>query len=297
MNTDHAARYLARFRKVLEHVEAHLDDELSVQRLSEVAAFSKYHFHRQFAGLLGITVFKYVQLQRLKRASHQLAFREQSSILEIALAAGYEGPEAFSRAFRKCIGQSPSQFREAPQWAPWHAVFQSTHELRVRHLYPTAPPPLDGEVGIVRVEAVPVALLAHRGAPRLIGDSVRSFIAWRKRNGLPPGRSATYNILHDDPGQVRPEDHRFDLAAAVPGEVSFNSFGVTSSTLPGGRCAVLRHIGSNDGLGRRIHSLYSEWLPRSGEEPRDFPVYLQRVDFFPDVAENEAVTDIFLPLR
>ncbi len=51
------------------------------------------------------------------------------------------------------------------------------------------------------------------------------------------------------------------------------------------------------GLGRRIHSLYSEWLPRSGEEPRDFPVYLRRVDFFPDVAENEAVTDIFLPLR
>lgn len=297
MNTDQAEPYLPRFRKVLEHVDAHLDEELSVQRLSEVAAFSKYHFHRQFTGLLGITVFKYVQLQRLKRASYQLAFREQSSVLEIALAAGYEGPEAFSRAFRKCIGQSPSEFRQAPQWAPWHAVFQSAYELRVRHLYPMAPVPLGGELRIVRAEAVPVALLAHRGDPRLVGDSVRSFIAWRRQNGLPPARSATYNILHDDPGQVRPEDYRLDIAAAVPGEVAANPFGVTGSTLPGGRCAVLRHIGSDDGLGRRIHSLYSEWLPCSGEEPRDFPVYLQRVEFFPDVAESEAVTDIFLPLR
>jgi len=43
--------------------------------------------------------------------------------------------------------------------------------------------------------------------------------------------------------------------------------------------------------------LYSEWLPHSGEALRDFPFYLQRVTLFPDVAEHEAITDIFLPLR
>lgn len=43
--------------------------------------------------------------------------------------------------------------------------------------------------------------------------------------------------------------------------------------------------------------LYSEWLPQSGEEPRDFPLYFQRVEFFPDVPEYESVTDVFLPIR
>jgi AraC family transcriptional regulator len=38
-------------------------------------------------------------------------------------------------------------------------------------------------------------------------------------------------------------------------------------------------------------------LPQSDEELRDFPLFFQRVSFFPDVAESEAVTDVFLPLK
>jgi AraC family transcriptional regulator len=43
--------------------------------------------------------------------------------------------------------------------------------------------------------------------------------------------------------------------------------------------------------------LYTAWFPQSGEELRDFPLYYQRVKFFPDVPENEAITDIFPALR
>ena len=68
-------------------------------------------------------------------------------------------------------------------------------------------------------------------------------------------------------------------------------------TIAGGRCAVLRHLGSDDMLGESVRYLYSEWLPRSGEELRDSPLFFQRVHFFPDVPEHEAITDIFLPLR
>jgi AraC family transcriptional regulator len=51
--------------------------------------------------------------------------------------------------------------------------------------------------------------------------------------------------------------------------------------IPGGRCAVLRHIGSEDHLGETVSFLYSQWLPQSGEELRDFPLYFQRVLVFP----------------
>ena len=67
--------------------------------------------------------------------------------------------------------------------------------------------------------------------------------------------------------------------------------------IPAGRCALLRHVGSDDHLGHSIRHLYSQWLPASGEELRDFPLFLQRVVFYPDVPDNEAITDIYLPLR
>jgi AraC family transcriptional regulator len=79
--------------------------------------------------------------------------------------------------------------------------------------------------------------------------------------------------------------------------VADNPFGVVEKTIPGGRCAVLRHLGSDDHIGESITYLYSKWLPLSGEELRDFPLYLQRVSFFPDVPEHEAIIDVFLPLK
>jgi AraC family transcriptional regulator len=153
-----------------------------------------------------------------------------------------------------------------------------------------------GQVRIVGIDDIKVAVFEHRGDPRLIGDSVRQFIAWRKENRLPPRISATFNILYDNPEDVAAEDFRLDLCAAIVGDVAANHRGVVGKTIPGGRCAVLRHIGSDDTLGETIRYLYSEWLPESGEAPRDLPVYLQRIRFFPDVPENEAITDVFLPL-
>jgi len=126
---------------------------------------------------------------------------------------------------------------------------------------------------------------------------VRKFIEWRKQNNLPPRVSATFNLLYDNPDETPPEDYRLDICAATDRRVAENPFGVVEKTIPRGRCAVLRHVGSDDMLGDVLRYLYSTWLPTSGEEPRDFPLYLQRVRFFPDVPEHEAITDVFLPLK
>ena len=56
-------------------------------------------------------------------------------------------------------------------------------------------------------------------------------------------------------------------------------------------------VGSSDDLEPAALFLYRDWLPASGEETRDFPLYCQRVSLFPNVPEHEAITDLFLPLR
>ena len=157
--------------------------------------------------------------------------------------------------------------------------------------------PIDpSQIRIVDFPATRVAALEYRGDPRLIGESIRSFIDWRRRNSLPPRSSATFNIAYDDPEQTPPEDFRFGLCAATDREIAANPLGVVNKVIPGGRCAVLRHVGSDDTLPVSVRYLYKEWLPGSDEEPRDFPLYFQRVSFFPDVPEHEAITDVFLPL-
>ncbi|HET9953337.1 MAG TPA: AraC family transcriptional regulator [Polyangiaceae bacterium] len=289
-----ADAYRARFRRVLDHIDAQLDAPLSVEDLGAVAAFSKYHFHRQFSAWIGMSVFRYVQLLRLKRASYQLAFREQSRILDIALECGYESNEAFSRAFKRAFALTPSEFRERPDWEAWRATYEALKEIRSLHMRPEL---RAGDVRLVDFQETRVAALEHRGDPATIEDSIRRFIEWRRQNRLHPKLSATFNVFWDSPSDTAPERFRMDLCAAITGSIPENSHGVVPKTIPGGRCAVLRHVGSEDTLPESISFLYSQWLPSSGEELRDFPLYLQRVTFFPDVPEHEAITDIFLPVR
>ncbi|HKE96849.1 MAG TPA: AraC family transcriptional regulator [Povalibacter sp.] len=293
MNTA-AERYRDRFRKVLEFIDAHLHEDLDVTQLSSVAAFSKFHFHRQFSMFLGISVDRYVRLTRLKRASYQLAFRDWQPVIDVALDAGYEGPEAFARAFRKNFGQSPSEFRKQPQWEPWHVTCEPLNALRTEHMQPTYDA---SQVRIVDFPQTRVATLEHRGDPALLGDSIRKFMDWRRQNHLPPQVSATFNIAYDDPATTEPAAYRFDLCAATDRPVEPNAHGVVVKHIPAGRCAVLRHRGSDDTLIQTVRWLYSQWLPQSDAELRDFPLYFQRVRFFPEVAEHEAEVDVFLPIR
>ncbi len=282
--------YHDRMRRALDHIDRHLDDDLDLATISAVAAFSKFHFHRQFTACFGLSVHRYVQLARLKRASYQLAYRDRDRITDVALDAGYDAPDAFARVFRKRFGQSPSDFRSAPDWAPWRAALLPLDDLRNRTMQHFDP------ITIRDFPATPIALMSHDGDMAAIGDTIRRFIAWRRANRLSPADSPTFNIFHTDPTDPAAGPVRIDLCVGTDRQFPASD-DVTAGLIPAGRCAVLRVTGRSDDLEAAALHLYREWLPASGEELRDFPLFCQRVSFFPDVPEGEAITDLFLPLR
>ncbi|WDD97471.1 AraC family transcriptional regulator [Thalassomonas actiniarum] len=286
--------YRQRLQQTLSYIGSHLQDELTVDSLSRQANLSKYHFHRLFSLTFGITPADYIRLQRLKRASYQLAYRSEIRILDIALENGYQSAEAFSRAFKTSFGQSPSSFRKLPQWQPWFDKYRALTLLREQIMKQK---PGEIAVNTVFFAKRQVAVLEHRGAPELLGHSIAKFISWRKANNLPPKVSETFNLVYDDPHACEGQDFRFDLCAGVTGEVEENAAGVKLKEIPEGRCAVFRHIGPDENLRAGIEYLYGPWLEQSGEQLRDFPLFFQRVSFFPEVAEQEMITDVFLPLR
>jgi len=153
-----------------------------------------------------------------------------------------------------------------------------------------------GEVRIVDFPETRVAVFMHRGDPAKIGESVERFREWRKEHGLTPQRSATFNIVYDDPATVTPERYRLDLCASVSSEDDCRECGVLCRSIPAGRCAVLRHLGPDDTLGESIRHLVAVWFPSSGERRRGFPIFLQRVRFYPEIPAGEEVIDVFLPI-
>ena len=288
VNGSTASAYAEKFNRVFDYIDRHLGEELSVERLSQVANFSKFHFHRQFSEYAGITVFRYIRLMRLKRASYRLVFSEQARIIDIALEAGFENPESFSRAFKNAFGQTPSQFRTSPAWQPWNEQYRIPASERKPVM----------EIEIVDFETTAVAALEHRGAPERVNDSARLFIEWRKASRLSPVKtSKTFGIAYDNPETTEPEKFRFDICGSVTAAVPVNPQGVMNKVIPAGRCAVVRHFGSHDKMGENIYYLYREWLPESGEELRDFPLFFHYLNLMPETPEHELVTDIYLPLK
>lgn len=286
--------YHDRMQRALDHVDRHLDDELDLDAISAVAAFSKFHFHRQFAATFDVSVFRYVQLARMKRASYRLAFRDAASVTDIAMDAGYAAPDAFARAFRQRFGQSPSAFRTSPDWEPWLMALGPLNHARSKLMQHTF---AADDVTIRDTDPVPVAIMEHRGDPATIGATIQRFIAWRKASGLTPKVSPTFNVFHCDPRTTPAAAYRMDLCAGTDRPIAAHGERIEAGVIPGGRCAVLRVVGNTDDLEPAARYLYRDWLPGSGEEARDFPLYCQRLIFFPEVPEHEAVADLFLPLR
>ena len=280
--------YTKRFAAVLAYIDTHLEGDLSVKALSDVANFSVFHFHRQFTAFTGVPVSRYVQLMRLRRAAHRLIANADCSVLDATLDAGFQSPEAFSRAFGRAFGMAPSVFRKNPNWQVWNTVFAIPHFSRNILM----------QVRIVECPEIKVATLEHRGPPGLVNESVRQFIEWRVRSGQSPvATSRTFGIPYGNPDTTPPHAFRFAICGEIDEEVTPNEFGVRPLVIPGGRYVVVRHAGSPDHIGETVYPIYRDWLPASGEELRDQPLFFHYLSVYPETPQDQWQTDVYVPLQ
>lgn len=119
--------YKERVNRVIDFIGKHLDEELELDKLCHIACFSKYHFHRLFTAQTGVSLKSYIKWLRLKRAAHQLTVQKEDTIINVALDAGFESHEAFSRAFKQACGQSPTSFRRRANWCAWEKPVHSSY--------------------------------------------------------------------------------------------------------------------------------------------------------------------------
>ncbi len=99
-----------KLRRVTDHLEAHLAEEITVARLAREAGLSEFHFSRRFKQTTGFSPFQYLLRLRLARA-RQLLRETDLSIIEVGLESGFPNPSYFARLFRREVGVTPSGYR------------------------------------------------------------------------------------------------------------------------------------------------------------------------------------------
>jgi AraC family transcriptional regulator len=98
--------------KLIDFVTAHLGEDLSVSRLAEQAALSPFHFARAFKASFELSPHRYVQQQRIDRATRLLRSAADRSIADIAFELGFSSQAHFTEVFRRHTGTTPGRLRE-----------------------------------------------------------------------------------------------------------------------------------------------------------------------------------------
>ena len=103
-----------RIGNALKIIHESPDHHWSLEEIAQKVGMSRTSFAQQFKRLVGNTPMEYLTEWRMSLAYSKLQL-SKDSILAIALDIGYQSEAAFSRAFKKVIGQSPNEIRKAYQ--------------------------------------------------------------------------------------------------------------------------------------------------------------------------------------
>jgi AraC-like DNA-binding protein len=106
-----------RLRRVVDYIEAHISEAISLADLAAAAGLSRTHFAAQFRLATSCKPHDFILLQRIE-AAERLLLQTSRSLLDIALTVGFQTQAHFSTVFKRFVGETPGRWRRA-QLARW----------------------------------------------------------------------------------------------------------------------------------------------------------------------------------
>jgi AraC family transcriptional regulator len=269
--------YAERLRRVTDYIHDHLDDELDLNRLADIACLSPHHWHRIWHAMHGETVAATVKRLRLHRAAGYIAHTGWP-MHEVARRSGYDNLQSFTRIFKSVYGMPPARYRAQGS----HAAF------RVAVADGSAAP---HEVTVDEQAPLRAVGLAHRGPYMEIGRAFETLYGRLAARGLlqPPFRSI--GLYHDDPFSVEPRELR-SCACVVSPRLQAQA----DVDIAGGPHAVLRFRGPYATMHEAYRWLFGTWLVRSGRAAADAPVIEEYLNDPRTTPPHALLTEIRLPL-
>ncbi len=271
-----------RLLRVLDHIHDNPAGDLSLDALSDIAAMSRFHWHRVFRAMTGETMAQAVRRIRMHRASYYLVMTD-IPVARIASDTGMPNLASFNPFFTDHFGMTPAAFRKRGELRP----FVRNQRPRITLMHPVT----------IRTEgAMRLAAVAHKGAYFEISRAFQTLSAIMGTRDLFAKAGRMIAVFYDDPQTVPVPDLRSHAAFEVTGD-TFLEEPLEEITLAPGRQAVLTYRGPYAGLPAAYDQLFGVWLPASGEEPADAPSFEVYLNTPMDTAPDDLVTELHLPLK
>jgi AraC family transcriptional regulator len=288
---------MERILRVLTHIQEHLDEVLDLEELARVACFSSFHFHRVFAAVTGETMADHVRRLRLERAAMELRSGSKQ-VIQVALDAGYEAHEAFTRAFKAAYGVSPAEFRRATGTIAVLAAPSGVHfrpgvpltAFNTNHITTKVM-----KVVVKKIKPMRVAYLRHVGPYENVKQTGFDLMARLSADKQIRKRSVFIGMGHDNPSVTPASELRYDACITVDEDYEPKK-PVELQTIAGGDYAVVKNC-PVEKIKEGFQFLYGKWLARSSRELRPAPSFIVWVDAYKGVAPGTWRVDIYVPLE
>lgn len=289
--------YRRRVNRVVAHVQANLGADLDSSLLAEVAAMSRFHFHRVFAAMTGMTPAHYVLCARLAEAVGVLR-SSSKPVGSIALDCGFDGGAALAKALRREFGVSPSGARHAlldPRIGPGVTITHPTRPHRRKTMLQPTIRDLPAQQLLCATERGVINNDMSAAAQRAFA---RLFPAAEKL-GLTSRMTGCLAICPDEKKGPDDPDMRFIAALAFEGPAPDLKAtpDISCETIAAGRWAAFRHVGPYNTLWQTWGAIYRDWLPTSKVRLRDAAPYELYVNDASKTAPEQLITDIHIPIE
>ena len=293
-HTGQIKEYIQRINCVMDYIDGHLGEDLTLEVLAGVAGFSPYHFHRVFAAMVGETLFGFIGRLRLERSQGLLCGDPYRPVTDVAMTCGFSSPAAFSRAFSNRYGASPTQWRKERlkqsnlskedsslyQAMRSHGNADASHLLYDEYIQNFIvrrdSMKLNPEAAVVARPETTIAYIRHigpyAGDTELFKNLYARLYQWAGPRGLVcmdhPETAIQIVIYHDDPAVTEPEKLRLSTGMIVPPDTEVSG-DIGKMTIPGGNYVQARFILGPEDFGEAWGWVCGTWMPASGYQPGD----------------------------
>lgn len=320
--------YTARINRAIDYIEKNIGDgDLTLKKLSSVAGFSPFHFHRIFAGMMGETLNQFIQRVRVEKAAMMLASNPKKNMTEIAFDCGYSGSAQFSRAFREKFGKTPTQWRKEGTYSgsmtggkddKSNICKNESNSCKInsrkrkeftekggyddekngRRLQMNSIRPQSIEVK--KFPEMTVAYVRHvgpyKGDAPLFEKLIGRICSWAVSRELLRPDTKLIAVYHDNPDVTEEGKLRMSICLTVPENTKVDSE-IGKMKIDGGAYAVAHFEIGGDEYEGAWNWVYGTWLPESGYQPDDKPCFEL---YGPDPKEHpmgKHVVDICVPVK
>ncbi|WP_304545736.1 AraC family transcriptional regulator [Sulfurimonas microaerophilic] len=266
--------YIRSVYKVVFFIEKNYAENLTLEELSTVAGFSKYHFHRIFKSVMGENVGDYIRKIRLQ--STIVKFKMDKNITQIAMESGYETNASFSKAFKKRFGFTPREFAK---------------KLEIKKGAVMVTPK------IVETEPINVLFVRARGEYMSSADTAwKKMVEYITKHNLFLDVAIRYGISHDNPNVIEAENLRYDACVEFKEKLPNIEGEIAHKQIAGGKYAVFTHKGAYAKLGETFAEI-GTWIVTNGIALRDEPQVQKYMNLDPTTLQEEDLrTEIYVPI-